>query len=114
MAKAEIFNENHTGGGLAEIERPPTRQRVEAPNIKVAPSVKPPLTSPAAKPAVVPIWRRRPSLRTSLMVAGILAVLVASAVFWLRGGRYASTDDAYVQAAQLLVTTDVSGFGERS
>ena len=43
------------------------------------------------------------------MVAGILAVLVGSAVFWLRGGRYASTDDAYVQAAQLLVTTDVSG-----
>ena len=32
-----------------------------------------------------------------------------SAVFWLRGGRYASTDDAYVQDAKLLVTTDVSG-----
>src|SRR6476620_4024104 len=53
--------------------------------------------------------RRRPSLRTLLMAAGILVVLVGSVVFWLRGGRYASTDDAYVQAAKVLVTTDVSG-----
>ena len=70
-----------------------TKQRGEAPNIKAAPSVKTPSTVPAAFPtdplaksAIVPIWRRRPSLRTSLMVAGILAVIVGSAVFWLRGG----------------------------
>ena len=43
------------------------------------------------------------------MTAGILLVLAGSAIFWLRGGRFASTDDAYVQAAKLLVTTDVSG-----
>jgi membrane fusion protein (multidrug efflux system) len=28
---------------------------------------------------------------------------------WLRGGRYVSADDAYVHAAKLMVTTDVSG-----
>ena len=39
-----------------------------------------------------------------LMLGGILAVVVGSAVAWLQGGRYASTDDAYVQAAKLLVT----------
>jgi membrane fusion protein (multidrug efflux system) len=43
------------------------------------------------------------------MAAGIVAVVVGSAMAWLRGGRYASTDDAFVQAAKLLVTTDVSG-----
>jgi membrane fusion protein (multidrug efflux system) len=43
------------------------------------------------------------------MATGIAAVAVGSIVFWLRGGRYASTDDAYVQAAKLLVTTDVTG-----
>jgi membrane fusion protein (multidrug efflux system) len=43
------------------------------------------------------------------MAAGILAVVGGSTVFWLRGGRYASTDDALVQAAKLLVTTDVTG-----
>jgi membrane fusion protein (multidrug efflux system) len=30
-------------------------------------------------------------------------------VAWLHGGRYASTDDAYIQAGKLLVTPDVSG-----
>ena len=114
MAKAEIFSD---AGGVAVIERAVTgEQRGEAPDIKATPSAKALPTVPAGpardrlvRPALVRIWRRLPSLRTSLMVAGILAVLVGSAVFWLRGGRYASTDDAYVQAAQLLVTTDVSG-----
>jgi len=43
------------------------------------------------------------------MTGGILVVAVGAAVFWLRGGRYASIDDAYVQAAKLMVSTDVSG-----
>jgi membrane fusion protein (multidrug efflux system) len=36
-------------------------------------------------------------------------VVVGPLVTWLLGGRYASTDDAYVQAAKLVVATDVSG-----
>ncbi|MGB7009692.1 MAG: hypothetical protein WBD97_04715, partial [Pseudolabrys sp.] len=103
MAKVEIFSD---AGGLAAIERAVTgEQRGEAPNIKATPSAKALPTVPAGpvrdrlvRPALVRIRRRLPSLRTSLMVAGILVALVSSAVFWLRGGRYASTDDAYVQA----------------
>lgn len=53
--------------------------------------------------------RRRLSLRTMLTVGGILVVGVVAFVMWLRGGRYASTDDAYVQSAKLVVSTDVSG-----
>ncbi len=53
--------------------------------------------------------KRRRSLRLVLMVGGILLVAVAAAVMWLRGGGYASTDDAYVHAAKLMVSTDVSG-----
>jgi membrane fusion protein (multidrug efflux system) len=53
--------------------------------------------------------RRRRMLRLTLMAGGIFVVLAGSFVMWLRGGRYASTDDAYVQAAKLVVTTDVSG-----
>jgi membrane fusion protein (multidrug efflux system) len=52
---------------------------------------------------------RRRRLRIILTAAGILAVAVGSLVTWLHGGRYASTDDAYVQAAKLVVTSDVSG-----
>lgn len=53
--------------------------------------------------------RRRHMLRPILMAAGIGAVAIGSGVFWLHGGRFAGTDDAYVQAAKLVVATDVSG-----
>jgi multidrug resistance efflux pump len=36
-----------------------------------------------------------------LMAAGILVAVVGSAVAWLHGDRYASTDDAYIQAGKL-------------
>src|SRR5437660_855307 len=52
---------------------------------------------------------RKRTLRLLLMVGGILIVLVAALTFWLRGGRYISADDAYVRAAKLMVSTDVSG-----
>jgi membrane fusion protein (multidrug efflux system) len=58
-----------------------------------------------------PVRRRltRRNVRAVLMLGGILVVAVVSAVVWLRGGRYVSADDAYVRAAKLMVTTDVSG-----
>jgi membrane fusion protein (multidrug efflux system) len=59
-----------------------------------------------------PATRRRLSrrqLRLVLMLGGTLVVAAAAATFWLRGGRYVSADDAYVRAAKLMVTTDVSG-----
>ena len=52
---------------------------------------------------------RRRIVRAVLMLGGILVVAVAAAIFWLRSGRYVSADDAYVRAAKLMVTTDVSG-----
>jgi len=52
---------------------------------------------------------RRRTVRAVLMLGGILVVAIAAAIFWLRGGRYVSADDAYVRAAKLMVTTDVSG-----
>jgi membrane fusion protein (multidrug efflux system) len=53
--------------------------------------------------------RGRPGLRGFLMIGGILAVAAASGFLWLRGGRFVSADDAYVHAAKLMVSTDVSG-----
>ncbi|MGE0630040.1 MAG: HlyD family secretion protein [Hyphomicrobiaceae bacterium] len=48
-------------------------------------------------------------LRRVLMVGGVLIVAVATGYAWLSGGRYISTDNAYIQAPKLLVSTDVSG-----
>ena len=49
------------------------------------------------------LWRR------VLMLAGVIAVVAGGVAFWLTGGRYVTTDDAYVEANKLMVSTDVSG-----
>jgi membrane fusion protein, multidrug efflux system len=56
--------------------------------------------------------RRRPlrqRLRLPLMLAGPIIFLLAAGYWFLTTGRYVSTDDAYVQAARVAVSTDVSG-----
>ncbi len=51
----------------------------------------------------------RSLLRRVLMLGGIAVVALGALVLWLMGDRYVSTDDAYVQAPKLMVSTDVSG-----
>ncbi len=54
--------------------------------------------------------RREPKkLRRFLMIGGPALLIAIAFLAWLFGGRYVSTDDAYVQASKLMVTTDVSG-----
>src|ERR1051326_5038014 len=53
--------------------------------------------------------KRRVWIGRVLMLGGIIAVAVGGLAFWLTGGRYVSTDDAFVDANKLLVSTDVSG-----
>jgi len=55
------------------------------------------------------LWSDKARLRRVLMIGGGLIVAVAALGFYLLGGRFYGTDDAYVQAAKLMVTTDVSG-----
>lgn len=47
--------------------------------------------------------------RTLLLVVLPLAVLIGGIAFYLSGGRYATTDDAYVGAQKVLITPDISG-----
>jgi membrane fusion protein (multidrug efflux system) len=63
-------------------------------------------TTPAP---VKPARSGKARLRLPLMLGGIVILVVAGAFMWLSGGRYVSTDDAYVQADKLMVSTDVSG-----
>ncbi len=43
------------------------------------------------------------------MAGGVLAVIVGGASYWLSSGRSINTDDAYVQADSMTMSTDVSG-----
>ena len=48
-------------------------------------------------------------LRRVLMIGGVALVLGVSAYVYLNGGRYIGSDDSYVHANKLMVSTDVSG-----
>ena len=43
------------------------------------------------------------------MLAGPILVLLVAGYWYLTGGRYVSTDNAYVQAARVAISTDISG-----
>jgi membrane fusion protein (multidrug efflux system) len=48
-------------------------------------------------------------LRPILMLGGVALVAIGAGALWLQGGRVVSVDDAYIRAAKLAVSTDVSG-----
>jgi membrane fusion protein, multidrug efflux system len=52
---------------------------------------------------------RRKLLRWGLMAGGVLAVIIGGGAWWLSGGRWVETNDSYVQADSMMVSTDVSG-----
>jgi membrane fusion protein (multidrug efflux system) len=47
--------------------------------------------------------------RRTLLIGGPILALVVALLFYLLTGRYVSTDDAYVQAARVDISTEVSG-----
>jgi membrane fusion protein (multidrug efflux system) len=48
-------------------------------------------------------------MRWGLMAGGVLAVVIGGGLYWLSSGRWIETDDAYVQADSMVLSTDVSG-----
>ena len=47
--------------------------------------------------------------RRVLLIGGPVLVVLGIVYFYLTGGRYVSTDDAYIQAARVDISTEVSG-----
>jgi membrane fusion protein (multidrug efflux system) len=74
-------------------------------NIAARDQIAPPKTGTAA----IRRANRARLLRPILMGGGILIVLIGGLLFWLAGGRYVSSDDTYVDAAKVSLSTDVSG-----
>lgn len=72
--------------------------------LKFAPSVQPGKSRTAS---FVDVLRRR--RRFILLVVVPLLAVAAGVLLYLMGGRYVSTDDAYVHGAKLMVSTDISG-----
>ncbi|HSS15131.1 MAG TPA: HlyD family secretion protein [Rhizomicrobium sp.] len=55
------------------------------------------------------VWADKARLRRILMVWGVAVFLAIAAFVYLTGGRYVTSDDSYVHANKLMVSTDVSG-----
>ena len=69
-----------------------------------------PAAAPAAPPAAPPPRRsRRRLVRLTLLALGPIVVLAGAGWLYLSGGRWVGTDNAYVRAGILNVTTDVAG-----
>ena len=71
------------------------------------------MAQPAQEPDVEPEAETRSSLkrrlRGPLMIAAPIVVVIGALAFYLHGGRYESTDDAYVQAGLVDISSSVSG-----
>ena len=65
----------------------------------------------AAAPGAAAVRRANRSriLRPVLMIGGVIIVALGALFFWLEGGQYVGSDDTYVDAAKVSLSTDVSG-----
>jgi membrane fusion protein, multidrug efflux system len=81
------------------------------PEQKITPSSPPNKTGGQPRRSLMGSLRRH--RRTLLLVVLPLVALVGGLVFYLEGGRYVTTDDAYVGAQKVLITPDISGKIER-
>jgi membrane fusion protein, multidrug efflux system len=72
-----------------------------------------PAAAPRAKVAAEPRRRLMAGMRryrrVLLLVVLPLVAVIAGLIFYLNGGRYVTTDDAYVGAQKVLITPDISG-----
>ena len=83
-----------------------TPARTPAPHPAPVPQTAPP--APAPTPMVVKT-KRSSSRRFILIVVIPLLALAAGFAWWLTGGRYVTTDNAYVGADKSLITPQVTG-----
>lgn len=74
---------------------------------KASPAAEAPQTqsSPSAQPAP----KKKNGLRLPLMIGVPLLLVAGGGWFWLTGGRYEDTDNAYVQQAKVSLSADVAG-----
>lgn len=82
---------------------------VTMPRAEKSPSAAeaPQTQSPSAAEATQP--KKRNGRRLALMTGVPLLLVAAGGWFWLTGGRYEDTDNAYVQQAKVSLSADVAG-----
>jgi membrane fusion protein (multidrug efflux system) len=77
--------------------------------LKIVPEAKKTDAPPAQAGSKPATNGKRKRLRMILLIAVPAFLLVAGGIFYLMGGRYISTDNAYVGAQKVLITPEISG-----
>ena len=86
------------------------RPQEAAPLAKIAPAERiPGLREPPVQPRRRPRVNRRVIARLVLLLLGPLVLLAVGLYAYLAGGRFVSTDDAYVKADNIQVSADIAG-----
>jgi membrane fusion protein, multidrug efflux system len=98
--EAENFN-------VARLRKPADQTAREPAGVPASPSLEPALDRPAAQRAKSP---RSGRLRRILISLGPAILVLVGLYFYLSGGRYVSTDNAYVKTDKLSIVSDVPGF----
>jgi len=98
-----------------EAKDAPAPGETVGPQSKARPEGREPETAPSARPSAPPAEARsKParsakSLRRPLLFALLPLALIVAGYFYVTGGTVMSTDNAYVQADMVGLSTDVSG-----
>lgn len=92
------------GSSTGELAEPESKVGPDDRKPEARPSVEPPLAAAAASSVA-----SKKSLRRPLMFALLPVALVVGGYFYVTGGAVMSTDNAYVQADMVGLSTDVSG-----
>ena len=90
---------------------PPAADRLPADAPAAPPAREKPAMNDVPKPATPPTPAKpAASTRRRVLMFGVpAAIVLVSLILYLAGGRYVSTDDAYVRQNLLTVSTDVAG-----
>jgi membrane fusion protein (multidrug efflux system) len=92
------------GSGTDQVDKPELKARPNDRKPEARPPGEPPLV-PAAPDSVA----SKKSVRRTLLFALLPVALIAGGYFYVTGGAVMSTDNAYVQADMVGLSTDVSG-----
>ena len=96
---------NEPKSGEATVVSMPRAEK--SPVQSEAPAQQQPATPPAALVEAAP--KKKGSRRLVLMIAVPLVLVLGGGYFWLNGGRYQDTDNAYVQQAKVSLSADIAG-----
>jgi len=77
--------------------------------LKIVPEAKKTADAPAQAESKPAGRFDRKRLRTVLLIVVPLLLVIGGGIFYMLGGRYISTDNAYVGAQKVLITPDISG-----